>query len=96
MAEELHTCGSNPGIMKKTRLKFSSAIYLIAFRRYSKAGFWEIDLTNLTVRCDCSSAEARTACAEFGAVVLLQEEVEEPLLMEEKINLTPGQHRFAS
>lgn len=56
--------------MEKFILKFSSFIYLTAFRKYSKANDWEIDITNLVVQCDCTDKEARFACQEFKAVIL--------------------------
>jgi hypothetical protein len=56
--------------MKKTLLKFPSAMYLIAFRRYSKASFWEIDLAALTALCDCSAKDIKIACKDFQAHVL--------------------------
>jgi hypothetical protein len=63
--------------MKKTLLKFSSAIYLIAFRKFSKAKHWEINLNELTVICDCSEKEAISACKDFRAVIInADEEVE--------------------
>lgn len=61
--------------MKKTLLKFPSAIYLIAFRRYSKASFWEIDLQELTMLCDCSKKEAIVACSDFKAEQVEQREI---------------------
>lgn len=61
--------------MKKTFLKFTSSIYLLAFRKYSKAAHWEINLSELTVLCDCSEKEARIACSDFNAVILNPEEV---------------------
>ncbi len=59
--------------MTKTLLKFSSAIYLIAFRKFSKAKYWEINLNDLTVICDCSEKEALLACKDFRAVILSSE-----------------------
>jgi hypothetical protein len=56
--------------MKKTLLKFSSTMYLIAFRKFSKAQHWEINLTDLTVICDCSDKEARIALRDFKAVMM--------------------------
>jgi hypothetical protein len=56
--------------MKHTRLKFTSAIYLIAFRRYAKASSWEIALSNLTVLCNCPLKEVRVACRDFGAQIV--------------------------
>jgi hypothetical protein len=56
--------------MKKTLLKFSSGIYLLAFRKFSKASFWEINLNDLTILCDCSEKEAIFACKEFNAVII--------------------------
>lgn len=57
--------------MTKTLLKFSSSIYLLAFRKFSKARHWEINLNELTVYCDCSEKEAMYACKEFNAVRLI-------------------------
>jgi hypothetical protein len=56
--------------MKKTLLKFSSIMYLIAFRKFSKAKHWEINLNDLTVVCDCSDKEALSACRDFRAVLV--------------------------
>ena len=67
--------------MKKTLLKFSSSMYLIAFRKFSKAKYWEIDLSELTVYCDCSEKEALHACRDFKAIQLTPGEI---------VELTPG------
>ena len=56
--------------MKRTLLKFSSIIYLIAFRKFSKAKHWEINLNDLTVTCDCSEKEALAARKDFRAIIL--------------------------
>lgn len=63
--------------MKKTKdvktttiLKFQSFVYLTAFRKFSKAKHWEINISHLTVRCDCSEKEAEFACSDFKAIVL--------------------------
>ena len=56
--------------MKRTLLKFTSSIYLLAFRKYSKATHWEVNLNELTVLCNCSEKEARMACNDFNAVIL--------------------------
>lgn len=56
--------------MKKTLLKFSSLTYLTAFRKFSKANYWEIDLNEFTVLCDCSDKELIFACRDFRAIVL--------------------------
>jgi hypothetical protein len=56
--------------VKTITLQFPSFIYLTAFRKYSKAKHWEINLSDLTVLCDCSEKEANFACADFKAVVL--------------------------
>jgi hypothetical protein len=81
VAEELHGCLPITGFMKKTRLKFSSAIYLIAFRRYSKASYWEIDLTERTVICNCTKGELQFACTDFKAEILPLTEKTQPLEM---------------
>ncbi len=60
--------------MKKTLLKFTSSIYLLAFRKYSKASHWEVNLNELTVLCDCSEKEARMACNDFNAIILNADE----------------------
>ncbi|MDQ3276995.1 MAG: hypothetical protein M3Q06_01630 [Bacteroidota bacterium] len=60
--------------MKKTLLKFTSSIYLLAFRKYSKASYWEIDLNELTILCNCSEKEAKIACLDFNAIILNQEQ----------------------
>lgn len=65
--------------MKKTLLKFSSAVYLIAFRKYSKASYWEINLTDLTVICDCSEKEARAASTDFKATRFALNEDSQPM-----------------
>jgi hypothetical protein len=56
--------------MKKTLLKFPSVIYLISFRRYSRASYWEIDLTERTILCNCSKKEQQVACSDFRAEIL--------------------------
>lgn len=56
--------------MEKYNLKFPSLIYLSAFRRFSKAKHWEINITNLVAQCDCTEKEAGFACKEFKAVLL--------------------------
>lgn len=56
--------------MKTTTLKFPSFIYLTAFRKYSKAKHWEINISDLTVQCDCSEKETGFACNDFRAVVI--------------------------
>ena len=60
--------------MKRTLLKFSSVVYLISFRKFSKAKYWEINLNDLTIICDCSEKEAQFACRDFRAVILTPEE----------------------
>lgn len=82
----------NANSMKKTLLKFSSAMYLIAFRRYSKAQHWEIDLTELTVLCDCTRKEQQVACSDFGAEVL--QLPEKARLFESEIVIPPTRFRF--
>lgn len=57
--------------VKTTILKFPSFIYLTAFRKYSKAKHWEINISDLTVLCDCSEKEAGFACNDFNATVVL-------------------------
>lgn len=79
--------------MKKTLLKFPSAIYLIAFRRYSKASYWEIDLNELTVLCDCLQKEAKAACKEFGAQIIEKQEIiATPAMREESITIPINQY----
>lgn len=56
--------------VKTTILKFQSFVYLTAFRKFSKAKHWEINISHLTVRCDCSEKEAEFACSDFRAIVL--------------------------
>lgn len=56
--------------MEKYNLKFPSFIYLTAFRKFSKAKHWEINIANLVAQCDCSEKEAVFACKEFNAVLL--------------------------
>ncbi len=56
--------------MEKVLLKFSSAVYLTAFRRYAKSKNWEINLTELTIRCECSTKDLQAACDDFNAIVL--------------------------
>lgn len=62
--------------MKKTLLKFSSAVYLIAFRKFSKADYWEINLDKLTIICNCSEKELAVACKDFRAIQLSYNEVQ--------------------
>jgi hypothetical protein len=61
--------------VKKYSLQFTSFIYLTAFRKYSKAAHWEIDITNLVAHCNCSEKEAKFACNEFRAILLTGNEV---------------------
>jgi hypothetical protein len=62
--------------VKTISLKFPSFIYLTAFRRYSKADYWDINIPELTVVCNCSEKEAHHACQDFRAVLLnVNEEV---------------------
>jgi hypothetical protein len=60
--------------VKKFSLKFPSLIYLTAFRRYAKATYWEINITNMVAHCDCSEKEATFACKEFKAVLVNENE----------------------
>lgn len=80
--------------MKKIQLKFPSAVYLIAFRRYAKSPLWEIDLNNLTVQCECSAGEIAAACRDFRAEVIAHQELKtEGTVLS---SATPDQHRYAS
>lgn len=83
----------NENNMKKTLLKFPSAIYLVAFRRYSKALHWEIDLNELTVLCDCTKKELQVACSDFGAEILLQSE--KAKLFETEALIKPTEMQFS-
>ena len=56
--------------MKTTILQFQSLVYLTAFRKFSKAKHWEVNISHLTVLCDCSTKEAEFACSDFNATVL--------------------------
>ena len=56
--------------VKTISLKFPSFIYLTAFRKYSKADYWDINIPELTVVCNCSEKEARFACQDFKAEIL--------------------------
>ena len=60
--------------MEKYSLKFPSLIYLTAFRKYSKAAHWEINMTNLVAHCDCSPKEASLACKEFRAELVIEDQ----------------------
>lgn len=78
--------------MKKTLLKFPSVIYLISFRRYSKASYWEIDLTERTVLCDCTRKEQQVACSDFGAQLLVSPEI--TILREPETVVPPTKFQF--
>jgi hypothetical protein len=82
--------------MTKTLLKFPSAIYLIAFRKFSKAKHWEINLTDLTVICDCSEKEALYACKDFRAVLMVAAEEHEPVTHITEFAITATAHRLTS
>lgn len=82
--------------MKKTLLKFSSAIYLIAFRKYSKAKHWEINLNELTVLCDCTDKEAIVACTDFRAMILKPEEQNVNLAKVSEFTVPPVLQRLTS
>jgi hypothetical protein len=71
--------------MNKTLLKFPSPVYLIAFRKYSKAKTWEVSLSDLTVFCDCSPKEAKSACQDFQAILLTEMAKAEPVVKTESI-----------
>ena len=71
--------------MHKTLLKFPSPVYLIAFRKFSKAKTWEVSLSDLTVLCDCNPAEARMACQDFQAILLKEKITTEPEVKTETI-----------
>jgi hypothetical protein len=64
--------------VKATILKFPSFVYLTAFRKYSKAKHWEINISDLTVLCDCSEKEAGFACNDFSATVVAASELAAP------------------
>jgi hypothetical protein len=56
--------------MSFVSLQFSSLVYLCAFRRYSTATCWQIDVNALQVNCYCSDKEVQVACRDFQASVL--------------------------
>lgn len=83
--------------MKKTLLKFTSLIYLTAFRKFSKASYWEINLNDLTVLCDCSEKEAQFACRDFRAVLLRSAEEEMiPITNMGDLGIPPVSYRLSS
>ena len=82
--------------MKKTLLKFTSSIYLLAFRKYSKASHWEINLSELTVLCNCSEKEAKIACNDFNAVILNQDEVVSTYELIKEVNMNKIGLQFSS
>lgn len=56
--------------MITVQLKFSSLIYLSAFRKFAKAKNWSVDLDEMTVHCMCSEDMIQMAISEFSGVVL--------------------------
>lgn len=83
--------------MNKTLLKFSSLVYLTAFRKFSKARYWEINLNDLTVLCDCSEKEAEFACRDFRAVLLQSAEEElMPVTNMGDLGISPVSYRLSS
>jgi hypothetical protein len=56
--------------MSFVSLQFPSLVYLCAFRRYSTATCWQIDINTLQVNCHCSDREAQVACQDFQALLL--------------------------
>ena len=82
--------------MKKTLLKFTSSIYLLAFRKYAKASHWEVNLNELTVLCNCSEIEARMACNDFNAVILNVEEVVGPYGLVNDLNVSKLTYQLSS
>ena len=82
--------------MKKTLLKFSSLIYLTAFRKFSKASFWEINLNDLTVLCDCSEKELMFACKDFRAVLLQSADDLSTITTFSELNIPPASYRLSS
>jgi hypothetical protein len=82
--------------MKKTLLKFTSSIYLLAFRKYSKATHWEVNLNELTILCNCSEKEARMACNDFNAVILNADETVNSYGLVNDINLTNLTYQLTS
>ena len=83
--------------MKKTLLKFTSLIYLTAFRKFSKASFWEINLSDMTILCDCSEKELQFACRDFRAVVLHTAEEElVPITTMGDLGIPPASYRLSS
>ena len=82
--------------MKKTLLKFSSLIYLTAFRKFSKASFWEINLNDLTVLCDCSEKELMFACKDFRATLLQSADELNAIAHFNELNIPPASYRLSS
>ena len=82
--------------MKKTHLKFTSSIYLLAFRKYSKASHWEVNLNELTILCNCSEKEARIACSDFNAVILNPDEVVNAYSMVNEMSLPKMSYQLSS
>jgi hypothetical protein len=82
--------------MKKTLLKFTSSIYLLAFRKYAKASHWEVNLNELTILCNCSEKEARMACNDFNAVILNVEEVAGPYGLVNDLNVSKLTYQLSS
>lgn len=82
--------------MKKTLLKFTSLMYLIAFRKFSKAKYWEINLQDLTVVCDCSEKEAMFAYSDFLAVTVQSPDELASLNNIGEVTLSPVAYRLSS
>jgi hypothetical protein len=82
--------------MKKTLLKFSSLIYLTAFRKFSKANYWEINLNELTVLCDCSEKEIMYACKDFRAIILQSMEEIGTITNFGEVGIPPVSYRLSS
>lgn len=83
--------------MKKTLLKFSSIIYLTAFRKFAKARYWEINLNDMTILCDCSEKEVQFACKDFRAVLLQSAEEElMPITNMGELSIPPISYRLSS
>lgn len=82
--------------MKKTLLKFSSLVYLTAFRKFSKASYWEINLNDLTVICDCSEKETLYACKDFRAVMIQPLEETGTITKFGEVGIPPVSYRLSS
>ena len=82
--------------MKKTLLKFSSAMYLIAFRKFSKATHWEINLNDLIVVCDCSDKEAMIALRDFRAVLIEPVQERDAQIITNDVGFLAASHSIAS